>query len=314
LRYAIVAVPELKILKLEGYYLCTGTTLVLILFLFPTMNNLTGIYKITNLINNKCYIGQTNNIPRRWSEHKSALNRNLHHNEHLQKSWLRYGERNFKFEVLEYCSLEELNTLEEFYVSKFNSYKRGYNRTVGADGKGKAMSQEAREKIRKAKLGTKMDEKVKEHLRKIRANPVKATNKKTGEELIFSSGSYASRVLKIRGIGHVLTGKRMSAGGYYFEYIDKERNKESEEKRVKLFKAYEQKSLSLKKNQKPLPKQKSKPVKATHKVTKEELTFNSITEASKTLNILQPNISLNLKRKTKSAGGYTFEYTHVQPF
>jgi group I intron endonuclease len=281
------------------------------------MSNLTGIYKITNLINNKCYIGQTNNIPRRWSEHKSALNRNLHHNEHLQKSWLRYGERNFKFEVLEYCSLEELNTLEEFYVSKFNSYKRGYNRTVGADGKGKAMSQEAREKIRKAKLGTKMDEKVKEHLRKIRANPVKATNKKTGEELIFSSGSYASRLLKIKGgaVSHVLTGKRMSAGGYYFEYIDKERNKESEERRLKLLSTpTPSKKLISEETRKKMNEGRCKPVKATHKITKEQLTFNSIKEAGKTLNILQTSISQNLTGRTKSAGGYTFKYTHVQPF
>jgi group I intron endonuclease len=312
-----VAVPELKILKLEGYYLCTGTTLVLILFLFPPMNNLTGIYKITNLINNKCYIGQTNNIPRRWSEHKSALNRNLHHNEHLQKSWLRYGEINFKFEVLEYCSLEDLNTLEEFYVSKFNSYKRGYNRTVGADGKGKIITKETREKIRKARLGTKMKEEVKEHLRNINANPVKATNKKTGEELIFSSGNQAERVLGIKGGGarHVLVGKRMSAGGYYFEYIDKERNKESEERRLKLLSTpTPSKKLISEETRKKMNEGRCKPVKVTHKITKEQLTFNSIKEASQKLSTSQSSISQSLSGKTKSAGGYTFEYTHVQPF
>ena len=42
-----------------------------------------GIYKIVNSINNKIYVGSAKNIKKRWSAHKSDLNKNKHHNKHL---------------------------------------------------------------------------------------------------------------------------------------------------------------------------------------------------------------------------------------
>ena len=54
-----------------------------------------GIYKITNKINNKIYIGSSYSISKRISEHKYQLRRNSHPNIHLQSSWNKYGEDNF---------------------------------------------------------------------------------------------------------------------------------------------------------------------------------------------------------------------------
>ena len=56
-----------------------------------------GIYKIENKINGKVYIGQSNNIIRRWEEHISKLNNNSHENKILQYSWNKYGMYNFDF-------------------------------------------------------------------------------------------------------------------------------------------------------------------------------------------------------------------------
>ena len=61
-----------------------------------------GVYIILNLVNNKKYIGSTgNSFNKRLSAHKSALTHNKHKNKHLQFAWNLYGEKNFKFIILE---------------------------------------------------------------------------------------------------------------------------------------------------------------------------------------------------------------------
>jgi group I intron endonuclease len=61
------------------------------------MENNIGIYKITNLVNNRYYIGSSLDIKRRWDTHRRMLNKNNHHNDFLQKSWNKHGGDNFKF-------------------------------------------------------------------------------------------------------------------------------------------------------------------------------------------------------------------------
>lgn len=95
-----------------------------------------GIYEIINIINNKKYIGQSIEIKRRWNDHKSELRRNSHHNIYLQKSWNKYGEENFKFEVIESnknFTTEDLNELEIYYIDKLKTCDNnfGYNLTQG---------------------------------------------------------------------------------------------------------------------------------------------------------------------------------------
>lgn len=103
-----------------------------------------GIYKIENLINGKVYIGQSVDIKGRWNEHKlvnsraskDALKRQKYP---LYLAFEKYGLDNFSFEVIEECSVEELNEKEQFYIKKYNSYidfpnSNGYNLTLGGDG------------------------------------------------------------------------------------------------------------------------------------------------------------------------------------
>lgn len=75
-----------------------------------------GIYRIKNLINNKVYIGQSNDLTNRNRNHFYWLGRNEHHNEHLQKSYNKYGKENFIFEVLE--ETENLNERELFWLNE----------------------------------------------------------------------------------------------------------------------------------------------------------------------------------------------------
>lgn len=95
-----------------------------------------GIYKVENLINGKKYIGQSVNIPKRWIKHRSdAFNKNCnHYDKILYKAIRKYGLENFSFEVIEYCSIEELNDKEYYWVNHYDSYHHGYNATLGGDG------------------------------------------------------------------------------------------------------------------------------------------------------------------------------------
>lgn len=87
------------------------------------------IYKITNTINGKIYIGQTNNFYRRMREHKNLLNANKHFNRHLQYAWNKYGEENFTFEMIEECEIDKLNEKEMYWIKKLHaaSNRYGYN-------------------------------------------------------------------------------------------------------------------------------------------------------------------------------------------
>src|SRR5699024_942578 len=88
-----------------------------------------GIYKIKNKINGKSYIGQSKRISRRWREHKRGTEDSV-----ISKAIKKYGEDNFIFEVIEPCSVEELDAKEVFYIKKYETYKKGYNMTIGGDG------------------------------------------------------------------------------------------------------------------------------------------------------------------------------------
>ena len=97
---------------------------------------MTGIYKITNLINNKIYVGQSNNIERRFAQHKSPSEQKRFSNKPLYKAFEKYGIENFEFEILEECLVEELNEKEKYWIEKLNTltHQNGYNINAGGDG------------------------------------------------------------------------------------------------------------------------------------------------------------------------------------
>lgn len=88
-----------------------------------------GIYKIVNIVNKKVYIGKASNIYTRFRSHKSYLRRNAHYNNYLQRSWNKYGENSFKFEVIEYCEKDILIERENYWMKHYNSFdfRCGYN-------------------------------------------------------------------------------------------------------------------------------------------------------------------------------------------
>lgn len=94
-----------------------------------------GIYKITNKINNKSYIGQSIDIKARFSQHKLHAfdNRRDSYNFTIYKAIRKYGIENFNFEIIEICSKEDLNKKEKYWIKYYDSYNNGYNMTTGGD-------------------------------------------------------------------------------------------------------------------------------------------------------------------------------------
>jgi group I intron endonuclease len=112
-----------------------------------------AIYKITNLINSKCYIGSAIDVAMRIANHKSKLKLNRHPNKFLQDACNKYNIINFKFEILECISDEtKLIIREQLWINYFNSHnnKFGYNLRKNAYnnlGIKKPHSQETKTKI-----------------------------------------------------------------------------------------------------------------------------------------------------------------------
>ena len=91
------------------------------------------IYKVTNKVNGKVYIGQTiQTIKNRWYEHCRTKNiSKAEKNMKIKRAILKYGKENFTVETLEECDSALLNDRERYYISYFDSYKNGYNSTEG---------------------------------------------------------------------------------------------------------------------------------------------------------------------------------------
>lgn len=92
------------------------------------------IYKITNKVNNKVYIGQTiRTIEERYKKHLFEARR--HTNRPLYDSMNHYGYDNFEVELVVEAPNDRLNELEVFYISKYDATNpdRGYNLTTGGD-------------------------------------------------------------------------------------------------------------------------------------------------------------------------------------
>lgn len=87
-----------------------------------------GIYVITNLVNNKKYVGSSIDLYTRYHQHKSDLCKGIHKNQHLQNSWNKYCFENFSFSIIEVVSdINQLIEREQFWIDQLNVC----NRTVG---------------------------------------------------------------------------------------------------------------------------------------------------------------------------------------
>lgn len=92
------------------------------------------IYKITNDINNKIYIGKTEfSVEKRWKEHCRDSQKENKQNRPLYRAMKKYGLNHFHIEVIEKTDRGEER--EKYWIEYYGSFKKGYNATLGGDGK-----------------------------------------------------------------------------------------------------------------------------------------------------------------------------------
>lgn len=203
------------------------------------------IYKITNQLNQKVYIGKTEylNPNRRWQQHKQEALKERNSHRAIYRAIQKYGIDNFTFEVIE--ETQNPNDREMYYIQFYNSYHNGYNETLGGDGASYLELPE--QEICKYYLNNQNNlkktanyfghdqETIKKVLYKfnipiselghttklITQRAVAKLDKDTGEILeIFDSVSDAERAVNgNKHIGSVCLGKRKTANGFKWKYI-----------------------------------------------------------------------------------------------
>jgi group I intron endonuclease len=119
-----------------------------------------AIYAIVNQATRDMYVGSAVAVNRRWSAHQSQLRKNKHHCKHLQNAHIKYGEKAFDWEIIEF--VDDVNKLiekEQFWI---NFFRPTYNKRAIADScLGLKRSKESRLKMSVAQTGKKQSEATK---------------------------------------------------------------------------------------------------------------------------------------------------------
>jgi len=105
-----------------------------------------GIYRIRNKINDKRYVGSTQDFDERWGIHRDELRRGNHYNPHLQNAWNKYGEENFAFEIEEEIENgRDLLSVEQGYLDE--GFELGILYNIARKAGGGNLGEEVNEKI-----------------------------------------------------------------------------------------------------------------------------------------------------------------------
>ena len=239
------------------------------------------IYKITNKINGKCYIGETtkDDPNKRWKQHKNTIKKGMGCPA-LGLAVKKYGIENFEFCILIICFDSDRFFYEKEYIKKYNSYgENGYNMTYGGEGGGfigKKHTEETKKIIKEKTSGVN--------------NPLFG-KKRTPEE--------------IKKISEKLKGKNNPNFGKKF--TDKEK-----QKRLEQFKNNPNISKKISESLKEYYK-KGNTIKIAKKVEQYDLnnnllhTYYSISEASRIINISHSTISRACNNPNYTAGGFKWK-------
>ena|ERR1035437_8242 len=242
-----------------------------------------GIYKITNIVNKKYYIGSAISVKKRICEHKSFLMKNKHCNSHIQLSYNKYGISNFIYEIIETTTRENMIEREQHWINILdaNNNKKGYNkRKIASSNLGINFSEEAKKNLRLSHLGQKRSEKAQEKISASQYKKVCQFNLDSTYIKTFNSFQEAAKLINIpyaAGISGCVRGVTQSAHGYRWCY-----ERDFENFRLKQFRKRGW-HVAIK-------------IEATCLISGITYNFNSIIEASKELNISEQTLG----RKNKN--------------
>ena len=288
------------------------------------------IYCITNKVNGKRYVGQTFNkdgINARWNCHKSELNNNKHTNKHLQSAWNKYGEENFKFEVLHELNFSNqdtlqtaLNDLEIMYISIWNLLddKYGYNIADGGSNgnpfagfteerivernkkasesmkgknKGKKHNEETKKKLSESHRGKKHNEESKKKISEFRKG--KKHSKETKKKISEAN----------KGENNPMYGKKFSEEHKKNLSESHKGKKQSEESKKKI-------SVSMKGKNKGKYLSENNPMSKKVRCIELDIIFNCVADANEYLGKKRTsnNIRVCARGEQRTAYGLHWEY------
>lgn len=259
------------------------------------------IYKIINLVNGKFYIGSTIRPLRiRKYEHLSSLRKNKHPNDYLQKSFNKYGEKNFKFEILEKLNFEKCLSKKEIAKILVNremelieifspDYNLKISNTIGKSGY--KHSEETRKKISEANLKRYEGKELSKRTIYKRSLKERKNDPNGFKPLVQKNKLKMNKKIKnINNLFDVKLQKRENQKKAAESRIGKHHSTESKIKMIntkykieRLIEMYDMNDNLLK-------------------------VFNFQPEASKISGVSRSSISNNLIGLSKSAGGYVFKY------
>ena len=277
-----------------------------------------GIYRWTNLISGKTYIGSSSNLAKRFSGYFSTIfltRESLKTKSLIYSALLKYGHSNFKLDILEYCDPKELLVREQYYL---NLYSPEYNilKTAGSN-LGFKHSDETLLKF-------KLREFSKEHLELIRktgsVNFIKFNENKRLKVAIhdfsiditttYGSMDEASKVINVD-TKTFWTKERSEKeskdiipykGKYVITILREGITEKDHLERVELAR------VNLSKGLINWNKAKGKIVVVTNVVTKETVNYYSVSDAARSLNVNRFAISRRIKDKKLLDGIYKFSY------
>ncbi len=162
-----------------------------------------GVYKITNIVNNKCYIGSSYDIHIRFNRHINDLKGQKHHSILLQRAFNKYGIENFIFETILNCAVEETIQVEQYLL---DYYQPAYNIRKIAD----------------SNRGIKRSEEYIQNQKIIKSKPVVQINMVT----MVIINSYPSALIAGQSIGRSASsvakcarGFQKQAHGFFWKYV-----------------------------------------------------------------------------------------------
>jgi group I intron endonuclease len=142
-----------------------------------------GIYKITNTVNGKVYIGSAANLVKRRMTHFSSLKHGRHKNSKLQRAYDKYGKESFEFSVVLYCDIHNLLMYEQIVIDFFDAPNLGYNiKPIAGSTIGYRHSYESRKKMKAAWVGRVVPQHTEEQKQKISASKKGKKRKPFSEE------------------------------------------------------------------------------------------------------------------------------------
>ena len=287
------------------------------------------IYKITNILNGKIYVGSAIDFIQRKSLHISQLNKNKHHSKYLQNSWNKYGMDKFIFEIIESIEiLDLLLTREQFYLdnllfanlndNRFNEL--GYNICrIAGNWLGQHHSKESKLKISLKNMNRVISDETRKKMREssthIKGKEHSCYGKKMNKESIIKQKN--TFVKNYKKENHSLYNKKII--GVHLEKL-KEASIGSNNPMYKTtvldiwIKKYGELIAKEKWNKTNTLRSINGLGKGTKKVIQKDRDnnrineFNSITEASTQTNTNINSITQVCKGKKKIAGGFLWEY------